>query len=140
MPKLRMAVFETLEMKPDPSVQALFNAEVESHAKVEKFSDFSIQLNKIKIFKYEEKTASDSVFEERIEKLETRIGKLEMDAKKSLKAENDLRNQLKRVESRNQSLEANFQNQDRIIKQLLRDMEAMKNSHSPQDLDRNNIY
>ena len=89
-------------------------------------------VNKIKILKYEEKTASDSVFEERIEKLETRIGKLEIDAKKSSKAENDLRNQLKRVESRNQSLEANFQNQDRIIKQLLRDMEAMKNSHSPQ--------
>ena len=65
---------------------------------------------------------------------------MEIDAKKSLKAENDLRNQLKRVESRNQSLEANFQNQDRIIKQLLRDMEAMKNSHSPQDLDRNKIY
>ena len=42
MPKLRMAVFESLEMKPNPSVQALFNAEVESHAKVENFSDFSI--------------------------------------------------------------------------------------------------
>ena len=40
LPKLRMAVFETLEMKPDPSVQALFNAEVESHAKVENFQIF----------------------------------------------------------------------------------------------------
>ena len=34
LPKLRVAVFDALEMKPDKSVEALFTTEVDAHLKV----------------------------------------------------------------------------------------------------------
>ena len=108
LPKMKTTISEALESKPDTNIQTLFNAEIVNYEK------------------YEEKFASDSIFEERIVKLEGRIQKLETENNTVTRSESDLKAQVKRLESRVQNQENRLRSQESRMQNMDRDIANLR--------------
>ena len=105
--QLKKIIAEQLAAKPDASLQSIFNSEIVNHEK------------------HIEQTAHDSVFDERIAKLEGKIGALESENKKLSKAESEAKNQVRRVEAKCQSQDARIQNQEARIRTLEQEIQNL---------------
>ena len=108
IPKMRGICAEAFSAKPDQNLQSIFDAEISTFEK------------------YEEKAANDSIFEERIGKLENRIHKLETENRTISKSENDLKAQVKRMEGKMQNHFDRFRTQDNKILSLERELGSIR--------------
>jgi len=105
--QLKTIIAEQLAAKPHAAVQSIFNGEIVSHEK------------------HVEQTAHDSVFDERIAKLEGKIWVLESENKKLAKAESEAKNHVRRVEAKCQSQDARIQNQEARIRTLEQEIQNL---------------